>query len=101
MAKWADYGISHVRYDAQHTHIQKVRVRADQGEDFGDSHDWSRVSVVNSIERGNTFVTILRDSDGKYRRGQDVHVVTIDGVKYIRTDQNSTAADNLGSLPEF
>jgi len=101
MAKWADYGISKVRYNQQRTHIVKVLVHELRMEFAGAGQEWTRTQVVDAIEDGETFVTILKQSGGVFRRGEDVHVVMINGVKYIRTDQNRTPTDNLGSLPEF
>lgn len=100
MAKWANYGISKVRYNNERTHIVKVEVRTDQGDSFGAPAEWYRSQVVSSIENGASFVTIFQ-RNGKWQKGQDVHIVTIRGVKYIRTDRNSRAADNLENLPEF
>jgi hypothetical protein len=60
----------------------------------------ARQDVVSAILRGTTFVTAyLRD--GKWKKGEDVRVVTVHGVRLIRTDNNSTKADNLGALPEY
>ena len=101
MANWADYGISEVRYDEDRTHIVKVKVREDKGDKFGPAEEWSREKVVSAIEGGTTFVTILKGSDGNYKKGRDVHIITVKAVKYIRTDQNLTASDNLENLPEF
>ena len=101
MAKWADYGISHVRYNDQRTHIVKVKVREDKGDSLGNAEEWSRSQVVSALDRGKTFVTILEGSDHKWNRGQDVHIITVNGTKYIRTDQNQRASDNLEKLPEF
>ena len=101
MKKWADYGISKVRYDDERTHIVKVKVREDKGDTFGPAEEWPRKQVVSAIEGGTTFLTILKGSDGKWQKGQDVHIITVKGVKYIRTDQNPKAADNLENLPEF
>lgn len=101
MAKWADYCISAVRYNVERTHIVKVKVHADTGDSIGNATDWARSDVVSAIESGKTFVTITRTSDEKWSKGEDVRPVTINGVKYIRTDANSKASDNLGNLPEF
>ena len=101
MAKWADYGISKVRYNGERTHIVKVEVREDTGDTLGAATEWTRSQVVSAIDKGNSFVTILLGSDNKWRKGQDVHTVTVNGVKYLRTDRNSRAADNLENLPEF
>jgi hypothetical protein len=60
----------------------------------------SRQDVVLAIQRGTTFVTAFV-RDGKLQRGEDVRIVTINGERYIRTDNNSVRADNLGNLPEY
>ncbi len=99
MAKWADYGISAVRYDSEHTHIVKVRVHEDKGDKIGAPTEWTRSQVVTAIENGKSLVTILRG--GNWKKGQDVHIITVKGTKYLRTDQNLKASDNLGELPEF
>ena len=101
MEKWADYGISGVRYDDKRTHIAKVKVHEDKGDKFGGAEEWLRNQVVSAMEHGKTFVTILEGADGKWSKGQDVHIITVDGMKYIRTDQNRRASDNLENLPEF
>jgi len=101
MTARADYGISKVRYNNERTHIVKVIVHQDNGTSMGSGSEMTRSQVVSAIDRGTAFVTILRTSDGKWKRGQDVHTVTVNGVRYIRTDSNSSASDNLESLPEF
>ncbi len=101
MAKWADYCISAVRYNAEHTHIVKVKVHTDMGDTLGNDTEWTRTDVVSAIENKKTFVTITRSTDGKWKKGEDVRIITIGGVKYLRTDANSKASDNLGNLPEF
>lgn len=101
MGKWADYLISAVRYNEEETHIDKVRCHEDQGESAGASQDISRSTVVSRIEGGNTFVTIIKTTDGKWKRGEDVRIIKVDGEKFIRTDANARKADNLGNLPRF
>jgi molybdopterin biosynthesis enzyme len=101
MDKWADYGISAVRYNAEQTHILRVKVHEDKGDTIGIAVEQTRSEVVSAIERGESFVTILRGADNKWEKGQDVHIITVNGVKYIRTDQNRRASDNLENLPEF
>lgn len=101
MTKWADYCISAVRYNSEHTHIVKVKVHVDSGDQIGSPTEWTRFEVVSTIENRKTFVTIARSSDGKWKKGEDVHIITVGGVKYLRTDANSKASDNLGNLPEF
>lgn len=100
MSKWADYGVFRVRYNRERTAIVEVEVRPDLGEKFGDAQKASRQEVVSAIERRVTFVTVY-SRDGQNRKGEDVRVVSIGGERYLRTDNNSTRADNLGSLPEY
>jgi hypothetical protein len=99
--KWADYCISAVRYNSERMHIVKVMVHVDNGDTMGSEREWLRSEVVNAIENRKTFVTITKSGDGKWKKGEDVRVVTVSGPKYIRTDANSKASDNLGNLPEF
>lgn len=99
--KWADYLISAVRYNAAETHIEKVRVHEDKGEKVGPPSAWERSEAVSSLEAGYTFMTITKSSDGQWQRGAKVRIVTVKAKKYIRTDADATAEDNLGSLPRF
>ena len=101
MAKWADYCISAVRYNKEKTHIEKVKVHVDNGDSIGVGNTWERKSVVDSIEKKYTFVTITKNSKNKWNKGDDVSIIIINKVKYIRTDGNNKESDNLGSLPEF
>jgi hypothetical protein len=101
MSKWADYGICKVHYDNDHDYIETVKIREDLGDSIGSEVEKKRSWVVKKIEDGTTFVTILKNEDGKWEKGQDVHIVTVNGKKYIRTDQNDKDSDNLENLPEY
>jgi Protein of unknown function (DUF3892) len=102
MAKWADYCISAVKYNDSRTHIIAVQVRVHDGASISGATEWARGTVVSSIDDGKTFVTITMTSDGKnWNKGKDVHVVKVNNVKYIRTDSNNKASDNLENLPEL
>jgi hypothetical protein len=100
MAKWADFAITKVKYNREHTHIDEAEVRSDNGDSISDPGYWSRQDIVSAILRGTTFVTAYW-RDGKWQKGEDVRIVTIHGERFIRTDNNSTKSDNLGSLPEY
>ena len=100
MAKWADYGISRVRYNEKHSHIVIVEARLDNVDTIGPPIEMVRETVVKKLKDGETFVTIPL-KDGKYKKGEDVRIVKIIGVEYIRTDQNQKESDNLGEVPEF
>lgn len=98
-SKWADYVITGVRYNASHSSISEVEVRADNGETIGAPRLVTRQQMISAIVGGESAVTAFR-RDTKWHKGEDVRVATINGVRYLRTDRNSTSADNLGNLPE-
>jgi hypothetical protein len=98
--KWADYCISKVQYNGARTHINKVKIHPDNGDSLGAESEWARTDVVDNIQNGKTFVTVVKNGSN-WNKGEDVRVVTVNGAKYIRTDANLNASDNLGSLPEF
>ncbi len=100
MTKWADYCISAVHYNTAETHIERVHVHVDTGDTIAAPTEWARSQVVSAIERGSSFVTIY-NRNSQWHRGEDVRVVLVNGIKYIRTDTNYRAADNLGNLPRY
>lgn len=101
MSKWADYGISAVRFNDARTHINKVRIHPDNGETIGASIEHTRADIVAAIKKGITFVTIFKGSDGKWQKGQPVRIIKVNGIEYIKTVENGKAVDNLDNLPEF
>lgn len=101
MDKWADYGISAVKYNDEKTHINKVKVHKDEGDAIGSAEIWLRSQVITSLEDDKTFVTIIKNSEGKWNKGEDVGIIKVNNNKYIRTDRNKISSDNLENLPEF
>ena len=101
MTKWADYGISAVRYNTGRTHIEQVKAHVDNGTSIGTGSAYSRAQVVSALKQGKTFVTILYNSNQQWTKGQPVQIITVNGAEYLKTTSNGTAADNLESLPEF
>lgn len=101
MSKWADYGISEVRYNSAHTHIDKVKVHPDNGDTIGTPSEHARQDIIAAIKKGTTFVTILKGDDGKWKKGQSVYIIVVNRTEYIKTVDNGKEADNLENLPEF
>ena len=99
MEKWADYGISAVRFNGEGIYIDQVRVHKDKGNAMGDAEVWSREQVVSALESNYTFMTILNCNQGIWSEGQEVSIVQVNGNKYIRTDKDQTPSDNLDNLP--
>lgn len=101
MAKWADYLISAVRYNARHTHIDQVRIHEDMGDNVGEGETYSRQAVVNALYEGTTFVTIFKNDQNSWNIGQKVQIIKVNGTDYIKTVDNGREEDNLENLPEF
>jgi hypothetical protein len=101
MAKWADYLISAVRFNQERTHINLVRVHEDRDTSTGPAQDISRQEVIKHLKQATTFCTVFKGSDGNWKKGQLVEIVTIDGVEFIKTLADRIKADNLDNLPEF
>lgn len=96
----SDYLISAVCYRETENSkfIASASVHGYAHERVGDPKKWSRETIVGCIEDGKVFCTI-RLRDNKWVWGEEVHVIEVKGKKYIRTDQNPRAEDNLGELP--
>ena len=101
MAKWADFGISAVRYSSDEAYIDKVKVHEDKDTKMGPGIEKTRKQVIAGMKLGQTYITILKGDDAKWKRGQDIHIVVIDDEEFIRTDANKRKSDNLENLPEF
>lgn len=101
MSKWADFGISAVRYNSEHTHINKVKAHLDNGETIGSPEEQTRQDVISAIKNKKSYVTIIKSSDGKWKKGQPVYIIKVNGTEYIKTVDNSKEEDNLENLPEF
>ena len=96
MSQEADYGISRVRYNDKKTYIVKVEVSELKGDLIQPKKEWTRSEVVSEIESGKSFITVINNT-----KGRDVHIIIVKGEKFIRSDANQEASDNLGELPEF
>jgi len=70
MEEWADYGITAVRYNPEQTHILRVKAHETKGDTIGIAVEQTRSEVVAAIERGKSFVTILRGADNKRKKGR-------------------------------
>lgn len=102
MVTWGDYAIIAVQYDDDGSEIVKVK-RGEVGEEMLlNKVERPRSKVITDINlQQSDYTTALKNDNGDWAIGEEVHVVVADGDKYIRTDQNDVAEDNLGELPEF
>lgn len=102
VSKRVDYFISEVCYytDDDFRYIDSVIVHENNDDILGNKDKMKRDEVIDKIESGRSFMTIYRNN-GKWRKGEDVHIIKVKGKKFIRTDNNEKESDNLGDLPTF
>jgi hypothetical protein len=101
MQKWADYLISGVKSATGSNCIQYVEVHSDFGCIVCETSVVSRADVISNIKKGTSYVTVFKTTMGKWRRGEDVRVVTVNGQEYLRTDAKPVASDNFDDVPEL
>ncbi len=102
MVQTTAYALMGKSLDWSGSHIERLKVRLDYGNTLGGFVEiWQRNQVVAFIDDGYKFTTFFPVDVDRWMRGAEVHDVTINGQKYLRTDGNRIAADNLGNLPDF
>lgn len=102
MSGWGDYAITAVRYNNDETRIDQVKRREVEPEALTSAEKVDRSTVVADIEAGNEYTTAIWNEDSEnWSLGDEIHVLEVNGGKFIRTDQNETEEDNLGDLPTF
>jgi hypothetical protein len=101
MSEQGDYYIEKVHYNPGHTKIMWISVRQDSSDKLGKARTMERKTMIGLIQDGGHFLTIFRNEEGKYRKGQKIGLIRIKGVDYIRTDHEATAQDLLENIPEF
>ncbi len=102
MQKWADYLISAVKSGPNVTRIDSVEVHSDFGCVVCENLVVSRAEVIANLKKGCTYTTIQRTAMGKWRKGEDVHLVTVDGEEFIKVGANDCKpCDSFEDVPEF
>ncbi len=96
----ADYGITEVKYDGIGKYIEWVKVGRFSGSSFGMRENWLRSKFISEYDNEKTFITVLKQGD-RLKKGLEINIVTVDGKKYIRTDNHNEASDHLIDVPEF
>ena len=64
------------------------------------AREYHRKDVVESIDN-NKWYTCKPKEGTTWTKQAEIHVLEVDGEKFIRTDRNRTKSDNLGELPDF
>ncbi len=96
-----NYYVEKVHYNKAQTRILWVSVRQDSGTKLGGAFNMVRKKIISLIRKDNQFMTIFRNPEGKYRKGQKIILVRLKGADYLRTDQSETEQDQLENLPFY
>jgi hypothetical protein len=102
MEKWADYLIAAIRYEDNPNNgvISHLKVHIDNGDSIGASSTWTKQEVLNAISNGNTFSTIHKIEEGKWKKGRGVFLSTSD-KEFLGTESGSLTKDELSDIPDF
>lgn len=101
MSKWANYGISAVKFDTSRNLVEKVVAQLDLETIFGTPSEFSRGEIVAAVKKDFSFITIFTRDDGKWKKGQIVRLANINGREYLKTVDDRREADTMEGLPEY
>ena len=102
MKKWANYLISAVRYEKELSKniITHCKVHHDYGDTIGEGTTWTKEEVLEALNSGNTFLTIHKSENGKWKKGNRFNIIKVEKI-YLRTDSENIAEDYVMDLTEF
>jgi hypothetical protein len=98
-----EYWITHVR--VKEKRIEHVKAFMQTIEGLSNSSMYDRNAVIQSIDNNDKWYTcLLKEKQGArniWTLKAEIHVIEVDGEKFLRTDNNKSKADNLGELSSF
>ena len=99
MKKWTDYLISEVRYDSKNLISTAIRHQdTDLEITLGEPID--RSTITSDIKNGLSYITIYNGKNS-WKKGHKIQTFSIEGIPYLRIDENKVKLDYLGDLPEL
>jgi hypothetical protein len=102
MQKWADYLISAVKSGPTQSRIDSVEVHSDFGCVVCETLMVSRAELIANLKKGCTYTTISKTAMGKWRKGEDVCLVNVNGEEFIKVGANDCKpCDNFENVPEL
>jgi hypothetical protein len=100
-ARRAEFAISGVKYDVDHRRVYKLRVHRIRAGEAGAPMDVSRGQLVSAVGYGTTFLVARVNDDGRVRPHAPLRVVQVDGVPYLRCDEERVPSDDFPDLPRL
>jgi hypothetical protein len=102
MDKWAEYLVSAVKTSSDQRYIDSVECHSDFGCVVCESIVLFRNDLIINMKKGCTYAPVFRTAIGKWRKGQEIHLVNVDNEDSLRTDSKNTVASvNFDDVPEF
>ncbi len=102
MLKWADFLISAVKSGPTQDCISYVEVHSDIGCVVCETFITSRAELIANLKKGCTYTTIIRTASGKWRKGEDVCLVHVNGKDYVKAgSKECTPCDDFLTVPEL
>ena len=95
------FGISKVKYNSNHTQVDRVVKHLINEWGVFDGRMASRYEVMDGLHNGVSYKTITLGSNNTCEIGPDLKIVVLDGAEYIKNESSSLSCDDLGNLPEF
>jgi len=96
-----EYAVSAVRFGADGALIQKARVHRVRPGSVGPPLEILRAQLVTAVEFGTRFVTLGPGAAGVFTAQFDLRLIEVEGVQYLRCDDQTLAADHLPGVVEF
>ncbi len=95
-----DFYVSAVRYTSDSkTGISHVKVHPTSS--FIKPQNWTKYEAIQTLHAGKIWYTTFLGNDNKWKTGERIHMLAINGVSYLRTDTEDIPEDKLENLPEF
>jgi len=101
MKNRADFYVEKVHFNKDHNHIIRVLVRQDSNSRLSKPGNMLRKQIISKMQAGQRFMTIFRNEEGRYHKGQSISFIHVNGEEFIRTDHETINQDHLDGLPEF
>jgi len=102
MDKWADYFLSAVKTISDQKYIDSIECHSDFGCLVCENIVLSRTELVINMKKGYTYAKVFRTAIGKWHKGQELHLINVDGEDFLGTYlKNNVASDNFDDVAEF
>jgi hypothetical protein len=98
----AEYLVSAVKTNSDQKYIDSIESHSDFGCLVCGNIVLSRTELIINLKKGCTYTTVFRTAIGKWHKGQELHLINVEGEDFLGTYlKNIVASDNFDDVPEF